>query len=368
MSGLETLRNSPPDADEIEVSLFGPGFGESLVIHLGGGQWITVDSCRDLGADCDNAALSYLEQLGVELATAVKLVVITHWHDDHIGGVAEIIDSCSGAKLVITSAFEKSEFLSAIAPWVADPEAEAKGLNELRRVGKRLRNLRPIVASSNKLLFERSSPFPCNIRSLSPSDASVLSCVARLTGLPKEDWSGRLPSVEGNDCSVVLSVQIGDRLILLGADLETRASRDHGWLAAVDMHVESERGRHSLFKISHHGSPNGDHPEIWEKLVTNAPYVILAPCVNGSVMLPQGADIKRILERTDNAWITASPKGGKLRNFDRAVQKQMVERARRVEEVPRGFGHIRIRGKIGTDPCEWSAERFGHAMKLSEAL
>lgn len=339
-----------------------------MVLHLGGGQWITVDSCKDLGAEGDNSALSYLGELGVDLEKDVKLVIITHWHDDHIGGVAEIIDSCTSAKLVITSAFEKSEFLSAIAPWVADPEAEAKGLNELRRVGKRLKNLRPITASGNKIIYERSSPFRCSIRALSPSDASVLSCVARLQGMSTDDWNGRLPSIEGNDCSVVLSIEIEDRRILLGADLETRASRDHGWLAAIDLHVSSERSRHSLYKVSHHGSLNGDHPEIWEKLVVDAPHVILAPFVNGSVMLPADSDITRILERTENAWITARPKGAKLRSYDRSVQKQMTEKARSVVEIPRGFGHIRMRGKVGEDPSKWSVQKFGHAVSLSDAF
>jgi len=32
--------------DELEVSVFGPGYGESLAIHLGLGSWIIIDSCR----------------------------------------------------------------------------------------------------------------------------------------------------------------------------------------------------------------------------------------------------------------------------------------------------------------------------------
>jgi hypothetical protein len=39
--------SKPPEADEIEVSVFGPGFGESIVAHLTRGAWITVDSCLD---------------------------------------------------------------------------------------------------------------------------------------------------------------------------------------------------------------------------------------------------------------------------------------------------------------------------------
>lgn len=36
---------TPPVADELEVSVFGPGVGESVVVHLGHGDWMVVDSC-----------------------------------------------------------------------------------------------------------------------------------------------------------------------------------------------------------------------------------------------------------------------------------------------------------------------------------
>ena len=37
----------PPASDVFEVSIFGPGKGESIVVHIGNGRWIVVDSCRD---------------------------------------------------------------------------------------------------------------------------------------------------------------------------------------------------------------------------------------------------------------------------------------------------------------------------------
>lgn len=41
-----------PRLDEIEVSLLGPGYGESVVVHMGGGEWMVVDSdARRCSAD-----------------------------------------------------------------------------------------------------------------------------------------------------------------------------------------------------------------------------------------------------------------------------------------------------------------------------
>ena len=76
----------PPNADQVEVTLLGPGYGECAVIHLGNGHWALIDSCLDSDTGRP-AALSYLEGMGVDPATAVRLVLATHCHDDHVGGM-----------------------------------------------------------------------------------------------------------------------------------------------------------------------------------------------------------------------------------------------------------------------------------------
>jgi hypothetical protein len=37
---------SRPADDQIEVSLFGPGYGECCLIHIGNGKWIVVEPIR----------------------------------------------------------------------------------------------------------------------------------------------------------------------------------------------------------------------------------------------------------------------------------------------------------------------------------
>lgn len=364
---------NPPDPDEIEVSIFGPGFGEALAVHMGHGEWLTVDSCRNLAAKPeagDNALLEYFDHIGVDPSQAVKLIVVTHWHDDHIEGISDILRAAPPAHVAVTAALGSKDFRAAISPWLTGPGAEKKGLKELERFGRAIqsRAIFPKIACIDKVLFERNAIVRKEVRALSPSDASVLACIADLVQIPREDVSGRMPAVHGNHTSVVLSVVVGDRKILLGADLEVRSSRQHGWLATVDSHTQAERSRYSVFKSSHHGSPNGDHPEIWDKMLVDRPNVILAPFVNGSVMRPQDSDIGRILSRTDKAWITATPKGAKYKPSNRAVIREMEEKARRVQEVPRGYGHVRLRGKLQDDPCQWEVATFGQAMELRNAV
>lgn len=52
-----TVRAQPPGDDEFELTLLGPGYGESVILHIGAGVWIVVDSCGRADAP---AALDYL--------------------------------------------------------------------------------------------------------------------------------------------------------------------------------------------------------------------------------------------------------------------------------------------------------------------
>jgi len=95
---LVALLDSPL-SDELEVSVFGPlrGFGESIVVHIGSGQWIVIDSCcsSDGGRP---APLIYLESIGVDVSTSVCMVVASHWHSDHIEGLGAIFKNCEQAE------------------------------------------------------------------------------------------------------------------------------------------------------------------------------------------------------------------------------------------------------------------------------
>ena len=92
----------PPDENEFEVVLLGPGYGESIVLHIGYGAWVIVDSC--INHEGKPRALEYLESIGVNPAQGVDLIVATHWHDDHIRGMAKLVEVCSKANFCCTNA------------------------------------------------------------------------------------------------------------------------------------------------------------------------------------------------------------------------------------------------------------------------
>lgn len=152
---MTQIRPERPSADEIEVSFFGPGFGESIVIHAGDDNWIVVDSCIDAPSSRP-AALAYLEEIGVDPSTAVKLILTTHWHDDHIGGMSELVKTCLSAKFACSMALTRREFIEVATVYTTRPLVRGtSGVTEIRETFETLkkRHQVPVHATADRPLF-----------------------------------------------------------------------------------------------------------------------------------------------------------------------------------------------------------------------
>lgn len=71
-----------PASDEIEITVLGKGVGESVIVHAGEGGWVIIDSFVEPGSE-KAAPLAYLDSIGVDVAEAVRSVVLSHLHADH---------------------------------------------------------------------------------------------------------------------------------------------------------------------------------------------------------------------------------------------------------------------------------------------
>jgi glyoxylase-like metal-dependent hydrolase (beta-lactamase superfamily II) len=96
-----------PASDEIEVSLFGRGYGEAALLHLGDNRWVLIDSLVE--ADAQLPTLRYLEEIGVEPAAAIELIVATHWHDDHVKGISRAYAAAPSAVFAMPQAMMDAE-------------------------------------------------------------------------------------------------------------------------------------------------------------------------------------------------------------------------------------------------------------------
>ena len=349
--------NNPPANGELEITLFGPGYGESVVLHVGGGQWVVVDSYLDV--DGEPAALAYLRSLGIDPSAAVVAVVGTHWHDDHIGGLSKILATCPQAQFCCASVLCQEEFLARIATIERQHfSAVGSGVRELHGVFSLLRDegRSPVHALANRRIFRLGK---CEIWSLSPSDATF-EAFLRSVAPPLPSKGGkkdRLRNIAPNDAAVALWVKAGQATVLLGSDLEGK-----GWTAVVAS-GSRPMGLASVFKVPHHGSGSGEEPEVWKRMLEEAAVAVLTPFRRGRIALPTPKDIERILEATPNAWITSRETGRAVSTRHAAIDRTLRETGAKFRRLGNS-GVVRLRRPIGSY-SRWKVGTFGNATHLS---
>uniref|UniRef100_UPI000AB104C3 hypothetical protein n=1 Tax=Streptomyces ossamyceticus TaxID=249581 RepID=UPI000AB104C3 len=345
-SRLPDVLEQPPQPDEIEVSIFGPGLGECIVVHLGSHEWLVVDSCVD-PVTKNPVALEYFSRIGVDPASSVVAVVASHWHDDHVRGISEVLKASKKARFFAASATTREEFhaLTLLPP----PSSRfSSGVSELAKTRKIVEERRADsgfqmgLAVAGRLLLRRPDLLVNEVWSLSPSDDDTfrgLSHIASLVAPPGGVY--RIPSMEPNDLSVVLQLQTGTGSILLGGDLEHyKRGRSRGWHAVIDHDVRPQ-GKATVFKVAHHGSYNGDCPEIWEHMLEKGVVALLSPFQRGSVSLPRQSDVERIRNTCDRAYLTSSKK--KSRSSRSPDVHKMIRAATKSFTPQMRMGHVQVR-------------------------
>lgn len=369
----------PPGPDVLEISLFGPGYGEAIVIHLGGYHWLTVDSCVE-PTSREPAALHYLRSMNIDVAEHVKLIVATHWHDDHIRGISKLVQECPSANVVISSALLQKEFLKLAALYRGALVMKSSGIDEFGELfsilaGRRSKFTKvgaPIHALVDRLLFQATleidtRAFNANVYALSPSDAEILLAKMQFAAVAPDEQSerNRLPTPTQNHASTVLWCEVGEHILLLGADLEDLKDAERGWSAILDKSQVISGKQASVFKVSHHGAASGHSLRVWTDLLKSQPHAILTPYNRGARPLPSPSDASRITGLTNHSYITSSPTQRRHKWRDTVVRQEVSQATRQIYDVHSTWGHVRLRCPIGVQPSNWQVELFGSASALS---
>ncbi len=204
----------------------------------------------------------------------------------------------------------------------------------------------------------------CEVWTLSPSDTkfdAFLREIGRL--LPqKSETKRRVPALTPNKIAVVLSIEIGEAVILLGSDLEGQ-----GWLEILDGRERPNR-KASVFKVPHHGSQNAHEDRVWNEMLRDDPVAVLAPWRRGGRNLPTERDVKRILSFTGRAYKTVSHNARirrSARNRRKAVERTIRETGARIWRADQFSGLIRLRKALGSQ-TDWDVETFGSACPLAD--
>jgi hypothetical protein len=309
----------------------------------------------------------YLDQLGVDTAEAVKLIVASHWHDDHVRGLTQIVERCSQARFCLPEAMTTTEFLTLVNAYQYPVTETGSGCGELSKVLRILQQRKPIPTPKFILadMCLWSAPLrdgtTCKVHALSPSQAANLLAKRELGALLQEGNERRRLFVRGpNHVAVVLWIEIDSLRILLGADLEETANPNTGWSVILTDSTCID-GRASLFKVPHHGSQNGHCAAVWEKLLSPEPVALLTPFSNSR--LPRQTDVERICRLTNKAYITRLKQPKPLKR-PKVVQDRIKSMAKRITPVEYSMGHIRCRAKLGHQQSTWEVELLNDARPL----
>jgi hypothetical protein len=327
-----------PAEDEVEVSVFGRGVGECIVMHVGGSKWIVVDSHRMAGTKSPPVALEYLEALGVSVAS-VRVVAATHWDRDHIAGLSMVVQECSDADFMCTGAIADPDFMKQLSLAARHEGPAGPGAKEFREILDILQSRNQGVIWANRLV--RRELEPGELRALAPSELTQTNALRRGATDP-----GRLPKEPTpNATSLVLWFEHGTAAVLLGGDLEV-GTDGTGWEGVLATFRPTMRG--SVFKVSHHGSDDADHPDVWSQLLEPLPPAVLTPF---SWQRPSSDDVVR-LKRTSVPHLAGPLGAGRVRrsnHVERIADAQTASGIRRREGT---CGHVRLRQALG-DAGAW---------------
>ena len=340
--------------NELEISVFGRGYGECIVIGCKGDDYIVVDSF--LNPETQNPiALDYLRSMGVP-STAIKTVLLTHWHTDHISGVERILSSCN-ADLMLSPVLSASVFQEVIGREMKRKRPSTTEYTKVLNFIKENKKKICFVAKDKNIYYGDDGDI--QIFSLTPSDMEFCEYLEFLTSKYKENDLISYDFLDDNMLSIVLLIKQLKKGVLLGSDLESGSS-EHGWVELVNNYRYKDV-KPSVFKIPHHGSENGHNDLLWKNVLQDKPTSVLT-VFNKSTGLPKTKDIERIVGLSNRLFVVGErPK--KDKDLLRQIRKTQLSEVS-IITLPQKVGLLRYRCSI--DNGEERFEGFGAVEEYSK--
>jgi len=363
-----------PDELICEVSLLGTGggYGESIVIHLGENNWMVVDSCINPESK-RSIPLEYLEQKGVNVKKEVKLIVCTHWHDDHVRGISELLSVCETAKFCMADTTDREKFMLLLRIDFEKSKSQPResSMREIKNCFEILmaRNQPATVAFQDRLLLKlQVNALDAAIYSLSPSDLVKQEFNSELSVLINEFGPSRkIINRTPNEKCVVLYINVNGHGILLGADMEVSNDNRRGWRCILN-ECECLVDPCSLFKIPHHGSSNGYEERIWNELLSENVTAKLTPWNKGKG-LPTKKMLNTFVSKTNKLYITSlTSYSGSQKKRSRDLSKAISRLNPTLREEKFDFGIVRCRLDYSSKLFNWDTSLFQGARQISKEM
>jgi len=259
--------------DLFYVVVFGPGYGESIVLRSPDKQWIVVDSCK---GKKHIPAIKLLHDYDAEWTCAI----LTYLHQDHALKFDDVIDQPGGGKVGFANP--------------ADIEFEGSDSEDDVEYSVSLR----LQAAYDAILAHWDRE-PASEWDMRRGDREEVGSVAITVLHPETATLGKFRHQANRVSSPVLVEWEGFRA-LLGADLPTAE-----WDALPD-HFENLE-EHALLKVPHHGSLGS----ISQRFAANGParFWVMTP-YSQKGKLPRfddGRGVEELLKYVEKVHLTSLP-------------------------------------------------------------
>lgn len=225
--------------DALRVTMLDVGQGDAVLIETGAGSTMLIDAGGSVGGGPDPGAAAVVPALWARRVTRLDVVVLSHPHPDHYGGLAAVLDAVAVGELWDTGQAEAE----------ADPAlgqgAVAMLLEKARQRGVRVRRPDALCDRAHRL-------GPAALRVLAPCPAFDVT---------------RGP----NDNSFVLRLVHGAHSFLFTGDAEREAE--------ASLVARGGALRSDVLKVAHHGSRSSSTAAL---LGAVAPHVALVSAGRGN--------------------------------------------------------------------------------------
>jgi len=304
------MNTNPQSGKEIvRIAVFGPGFGESIVIYIPGLGWGVIDSCLK---NNNNPALDYLKKNNIR---NIAFLILSHPHKDHYEGFDQIIDEYIGhidricyysgdgireyREYLIRQEILNYPGLKQLSDLFKKFEAAKNNGAQIVRIAERTEILRKNIYGENEV----------EILGLSPSAASVEKYKKLLfDAIPKNegDTLNFLTDSQHNLISAAIWCSVGNIRLILGGDVEIGDDDHVGWKGIVN-NIDSPDLSVQFIKVSHHGSSNAFYKPAWEKHCKHTKTIaVITPYNKTADPIPRKPDLERITQHADDIFVTST--------------------------------------------------------------
>ncbi|MCR4315209.1 MAG: hypothetical protein NUW37_02545 [Planctomycetes bacterium] len=362
-----------PNEDMFELTVIGPGFGESCVLHVPGAGWGVIDCCK--------GTTDYLHSQGVE---NLSFAALTHPHLDHYEGFNALFDLYTGRieRIWLYDGYIEQRLIRLLDVAQKNAIFNARKLfnvlemfaGEIKKGAKG----RKIAAGTNllskKYQMDGGKSFEIAIDGLGPSLADINRFVGLLRSRPNDidgDLSHAcalfsLMSPEMNLVSATIRVRIGTMNIIFGGDTLIGQTNGEGW-REIALGTDSTDIECDVIKVSHHGSKTSFCAEAWKRHKgekAKVPFAIVTRFSKSKVPLPDESETKAL---KNCAHTLLTPSIGNPRKLSKVIgtnaEKALKRLGRKVHSVEKNkLGIVRIRIPLST--MIPNLELFGSASEV----